>query len=198
MIANHIHDALSQVRKLQEFILEKKNFRGYSGTARMTGGFAALMGTLILASGTVPKSPLAQLTGWGVVLLAALAINYGALVFWFFFDPEAKGELLKLMPALDAIPALAVGAVLSLAVSLQGQYQFLFGIWMCLYGLVHVVYRHSLPKANYAVGVFYMLCGTYCLFDPRISFVNPWPMGLVFFIGESAGGLILYRNRMKE
>jgi len=198
MIANHIHDALSQVRKLQEVILEKRSFRGYSGTARMLGGAGALAGAMVLASAPVPKSPLAQLAGWGVVLAAAVAVNYGALAFWFFFNAEARRELLRLMPALDAIPALAVGAVLSLAAILQGQYQFLFGIWMSLYGLVHVVYRQSLPEANYVVGVFYMLSGAYCLFDPRISFVNPWPMGLVFFVGESAGGFILFRNRGKE
>ena len=29
MIANHIHDALAQVRRLQEFILEKRLFKGY-------------------------------------------------------------------------------------------------------------------------------------------------------------------------
>ncbi len=199
MIASHIHDALAQVRKLQELILEKRNFRGYSGTARMMGGVAAIVGTLILASNTIiPKAPLFQLAGWSVILVVALALNYGALACWFFFDSEARRELLKLMPALDAMPALAIGAVLSLAVILQEQYQLLFGIWMCLYGLVHVVYRQSLPKANYVVGVFYMLSGSYCLLDPRISFVNPWPMGLVFFIGEVSGGYILYRNRLKE
>ena len=195
MIANHIHDALAQVRKLQEFILEKKKFQGYSGVARMTGGFGALAGTIVLASDIVPKSPVPQLIGWCAILVIALASNYCALALWFFFDKEARRELLRLMPAFDAVPALAVGAVLSLAVILQEQYQFLFGIWMCLYGLVHVVYRLSLPKANYAVGIFYMLSGAWCLLDPRILFINPWPMGIVFFVGESVGGFILYRNR---
>jgi len=27
---------------------------------------------------------------------------------------------------------------------------------------------------------------------PQASFMNPWPMGLVFFLGEWAGGLLLY------
>ena len=198
MIANHIHDALAQVRKLQELIIEKRNFRGYSGTARMLGGVCALVGTFVLASGAVSEAPVSQLTGWAVVLVVALALNYGALAFWFFFDKDARRELLRIMPAFDAVPALAIGAVLSLAIVLQGQYQLLFGVWMCLYGLVHVMYRQSLPKANYVVGVFYMLCGACCLLDPRLTFVNPWPMGLVFFTGESVGGFILYRNRLEE
>ena len=198
MIANHIHDALGQVKKLREIILEKRNFQGYSGTARMAGGLTALAGAVVLASDAVPKSPLSQLIGWCVILVTALVLNYGGLAMWFFFDKEARRELLKLMPAFDAVPALAVGAVLSLAVILQEQYQLLFGIWMCLYGLGHVVYRLSLPKTIYAVGIFYMLCGSYCLLDPGVSFVNPWPMGIVFFLGESVGGFVLYKNREGE
>ena len=198
MVANHIHDALGQVRKLQEFILEKRRFRGYSGTARVLGGAVALVGAMVMDSGLVSNTPLRHLVGWGLVLGAALVCNYGALGLWFLFDRDAKRELLRLMPAFDAIPALAMGAVLSVAVILQGQYQFLFGIWMCLYGVGHTGYRQSLPKANYVVGIFYMLCGTWCLLDPRVSFLNPWPMGLVFFAGESAGGVILYRNRLEE
>jgi hypothetical protein len=28
-------------------------------------------------------------------------------------------------------------------------------------------------------------------------FPNPWPMGIVFFIGETAGGMILYLDRRR-
>ena len=44
MIANHIHDALGQVRRLQGLILDKRRFTGYSGAARMLGGCSALVG----------------------------------------------------------------------------------------------------------------------------------------------------------
>ena len=48
MIANHIHDALGQVRKMQELILSKRNFRGYSGIARALGGVSALAGAVFI------------------------------------------------------------------------------------------------------------------------------------------------------
>ena len=51
MIANHIHDALAQVRELQQRILERQRFRGYSGEARMSAGTFALVGAWIMASG---------------------------------------------------------------------------------------------------------------------------------------------------
>lgn len=194
MIAHHIHDALAQVRRLQEFILERGNFRGYSGSARIIGGFAALGGVMILDSGKIPDTPPAHLAGWGIVLAVGLAVNYAGLALWFLRNPKAKKDMSNLTPAIDAIPPLAIGAVLSLAVILKQQYDFLFGIWMCLYGVVHTAYRRSLPKENYFIGVFYMLCGAVCLFLPQVSFTNPWPMGFVFFIGETLGGIVLYRN----
>jgi len=198
MIANHIHDALAQVRKLQEVILEKRSFRGYSGTARMLGGVVALTGAAILDSSMVPRHPGAHLVGWALVLAVALAVNYGALTAWFFRDPEVCRDWRRLMPAADALPALAVGAVLSVALVLHGNLDMLFGTWMCLYGLVHVVYRQSLPASNYGVGLFYMTAGTLCLVTPTVSFLDPWPMGIVFLAGETAGGFVLQRNRRKE
>jgi len=39
--------------------------------------------------------------------------------------------------------------------------------------------------------LFYQAAGIACLLAPGITFLNPWPMGLVFFAGETAGGWIL-------
>ena len=63
---------------------------------------------------------------------------------------------------------------------------------MSLFGLANLASRHVLPSANFFVGVFYILCGTVCLLLPEITFTDPWPMGIVFFIGEWAGGWILH------
>lgn len=198
MIANHVHDALGQVRRLQELILEKRRFQGYSGKARIAGGLVTLAGAGIISSPFIPKTPLAHLACWMVVLGAGLTLNYGALVVWFFFNPEVRRKFMRLIPAADAVPALAIGAMLSLALVLRENYNPLFGVWMCLYGVSHTGYRLSLPLKNYLVGIFYMLAGTYCLLAPTITFTNPWPMGLVFCVGEIAGGMILYRNRLED
>ena len=198
MIANHIHDALAQVRKLQRFILERNRFHGYSGTARMLGGLGALALTVLLASLAIPRTPLAHLVAWGSLMTLALVLNYGAVAAWFLRDPEVGRKIERLTPVVDALPALAVGGILSVALVMHEAYDFLPGMWMCLYGLAHISYRHSLPQANYAVGLFYMLAGALCLLCLRPSFVNPWPMGLVFFFGETAGGFIFLRDNNRE
>lgn len=179
---------------MQELILEKRSFRGYSGRARMIGAVAVLAGAVVMGSRGFPKSDFAHLAGWVIVLALALVLNYGALFIWFLFNPRVKRNAAMLVPAIDALPALAAGAFMSLAFVLKGRYDFLFGTWMSLYGLAHVSYRQSLPPANYAVGAFYMFCGIVCLLWPGHLFTNPWPMGIVFCTGEMMGGYILYRN----
>lgn len=191
MIANHIHDALGQVDRMRDLILARRQFRGYSGTARMLGGGAALVATLMLDRAEALQTPLLQLAGWAVVLATALALNYGGLAFWFFRRRGAAHPLSDLRPALEVLPALIAGAALSVALVLRGQYDLLFGTWMCLYGLSHMGYRHSLPAGIIWVGLFYQAAGIACLLAPDICFMNPWPMGLVFFTGESIGGWIL-------
>ncbi|HBC85618.1 MAG TPA: hypothetical protein DCZ94_01560 [Lentisphaeria bacterium] len=194
MIANHIHDALAQVRKMQELVLAKRNFRGYSGTARAIGGVIALCGATFIYLMQIPKTPESHLIVWGTVLCLSLAVNYGALIWWFLHDREAARDINKLLPAIDALPALAAGAILTFALISHQHYDLLFGVWMLLYGLVHVSYRMSLPGENYIVGLFYILCGTVCLFTFN-DFYNPWPMGVVFFAGEIAGGYVFNKNK---
>lgn len=191
MVADNIHDALAQVRTLQEFIVERNLFKGYSGTARLIAGAAAVAGALVLSLAPVPGTARAHLLGWGAVLAVALFANYAALVYWFLFDSEARRDPLMLRPALDALPALVVGAALTLAVVRAGQYDLLFGMWMCLYGLAQAAYRNSLPRGIYAAALFYLFCGAWCLLWPGVRFLQPWPMGLVFGAGEIAGGAVL-------
>lgn len=194
MIANHIHDALAQVRKLREIVLEKRLFKGYSGKARIVSGMVSLVGAATLSSDAISATPRAHLAGWCVVLIVGLVVNYAALARWFLFSSEAGRDALMLKPAIDAVPALAVGAILSMALILTAQYNLLFGIWMSLYGLAQMAYRQSMPPGIYAIGLCYVACGTFCLLWPGISFTNPWPMGIIFCLGELAGGCILMKS----
>ncbi len=197
MSPDQLDDALEQVRKLQELVLEKRQFKGYSGVARIISGFAALAAAALLASKRVPATPEVQLLGWGLVLGLALVVNYGALIYWFTIHPPDRNNLTLLRPVFDAVPSLAAGAILSIALILARQFNFLFGVWMMLYGLTHLTCRQFLPRENGWVGLFYLVSGAFCLLMPGISFLNPWPMGITFFAGEVVGGLVFlsYRKR---
>ena len=193
MIANHIHDALKQVRRMQELVHEKRHFHGYSGMARLISGTAACVASIILSGSRIPSDPLIHLAAWGLVLVVSLIANYGGLAYWFCTDQDVRRNPIMLKPALDAVPALAAGALVSLALILHGHYDLLMGCWMTFYGLAQVAYRLSLPQGIYWGGLWYLGWGAVCLLLPNLEFTTPWPMGIAFLVGESYGGYTLYQ-----
>jgi len=198
MIANHIHHALAQVRELQRTILDKQRFKGYSGRARAVAGTATLIAAAFLSFSGYPGSVKAHLIVWAVVLAAGFVLNYGALIHWFIFDPNVQRDFRKLRPALEALPALFAGGALTFALVKTGQVQLLFGMWMSLFGVTCLATRQVLPRIHWIVGVFYLTCGTYFLLAPNVAFLNPWPMGIVFFVGEWLGGIIFHYDDKLE
>ncbi len=185
-----IEAALDQVRCLRDLVIRRRRFHGYSGRARMVCGVLALLHAAILSSRIVPETNLSHLLGWGIVLALALAINYGAVAWWFVSHPDVRRQPALLKPALDAVPALAAGGVLTIALISAQHYDLLFGSWMLMYGLAQTTYRSALPRGVYWTGLVYMVCGALLLVRP-VPFTQPWSMGVVFILGEMAGGICL-------
>lgn len=193
MISSQIYQAIEQVRELQQKILESQRFKGYSGRARAICGAAALVAAFIMSLPQYPADVAAHAFGWGMVALFGVVLNFGALVHWFLFDPTVKRNFRRLKPTLDALPAIIVGGVMTYVFIYHQLHEYLFGTWMCLFGLANLASRHVLPQRIWIVGLYYILCGSVCLFySSNILFLNPWPMGIVFFVGEWAGGIILH------
>jgi len=192
MIANHIHHALAQVRELQQKILEGQRFKGYSGRARAICGVAALAAAAFMSSSHYPDTTAAHALGWGCVALFGVLMNFGSLIHWFLFDPQVKRDIRRLKPTLDALPPILVGGVLTYLLLDNGLHQYLFGTWMCLFGLSNLASRHVLPRRIWLVGTYYIACGTLFLLFGGMTFTNPWPMGIVFFVGEWTGGLVIH------
>lgn len=161
----------------------------------MLGGSVAILGCAVMSF--FSSSFTAQLIGWGIILMASLALNYGALLLWFVQLPERRRTVAEVSPVLDAVPPLAVGAVLSVALLLRGPPDLLFGSWMCFYGLAHTSSRKALPRENGFLGFYYLVCGAFFLLWSGISFTNPLPAGIVFLIGEWVGGAIFHRYKLE-
>ncbi len=192
MITHHVHEALTQVREIQLAVLDRIRFKGFSGPTRALSGTMALFAAAFMSTPFYPQTPHAHFVGWCTVLVMALLLNSSALAYWFWRDPLVNRELRRLTPVLDVIPPLFVGGILTAVLVLNGQRDLLFGTWMLMFGLTNLASRRVLPRTICLVGLFYMVAGIIWLFAPNPSFLNPWPMGLVFFTGEWAGGMILY------
>lgn len=195
MITNHIHDALSQVRRLQALVLEKRKFKGYSGTARVVSGSVTALGCVWMGTSTYPGTVFSHMVGWGILAVLAMVLNYGALILWYIQLPNDERKPVRVRPVFDAFPALLIGGPLTVALLAHGYPDLLFGIWMCLYGLAHTSCRRDLPRGNWFVGIYYLLCGMFFMLWQGADFLNPWPMGAVFLAGELAGGIIFHRHK---
>jgi len=197
MITGHIRDALEQVRQVQQAVLDRGQFRGYSGWARAASGSMALVVAWVLSAGWYPATAKAHILGWGALFVVAFCLNGGALLYWFVFDPRVKRDVRRLVPILDSISPLLVGGVLTWVLMWHGFYRPLFGMWMCMFGLTNLASRLVLPRQIAFVGAFYLICGIACLLAPGVQFLKPWVMGVVFFTGEWAGGLILHFDQSR-
>jgi len=196
MLSDRVQQALSQVHELRARILENQIFRGYSGKARAAGGVCALLGAAVMSRPSFPAAWEAHFAGWALVFAAAAGVNYAALLKWYLDRPRSEREPALLRPTFDTFPPLVAGGLLTLALARQGSFELLFGTWMVLFGLVNLSARRVLPRSICLLGWFYIACGASCLVGAdRISFYNPWPMGLVFFIGEMAGARIFARQQ---
>jgi hypothetical protein len=189
---NTVQEALKQVRELQQKILEKQKFKGYSGRARALSGTTALGACFIMTTHYWPQSNYWHLVGWSIVFGMSVLLNFGAILYWFLLDPVAKRDVRRLKPLADTLPPMCVGGIFSLALIHQGLYSWLFPLWMCLYGLANLATRHVVPRGISLIGWFYILAGSLLLVSGETNFLNPWPMGIIFFAGEWMGGFILH------
>jgi hypothetical protein len=192
MSPHQVNDALIQVKRLQSVFLAKQRFGGYSGPARMVSGCAALVVAWLLDHDFVYTDPKSYLKAWLCLLLFSLVLNYASLLRWFLFDPKVKRDFARLSPALEAVSPLAVGAVLTLVLVSHEFYFLLYGMWMCLFGAANIASRHVMPRFTGVIGFGYIVAGAICMLHSEMSFFNPWPMGIVFFVGEWLAGLLLY------
>lgn len=192
MNEQEVNEAIAHVREIQTLVLDHQRFTGFSGVARMLGGVAALIIAWVLQT-AVPPTIHNHLMGWGVLLLIGVVANFAGLACW-VLNRHRRLDSADWWAVLEVFPALIVGGALSLALIQAEQYDFLFGTWMSLFGLAHLVYRRNLPLFFYYGGVAYVLAGVFCLLCPAISFTDPRPMGTVFGLGEFVEGMVLYRS----
>lgn len=193
MSSSQVHKALRQVQEIRQRIIERQLFRGYSGVARLCGGWLALCAACVMSLPWYPHTVDAFVLGWGSVCALAFLVNLGAVLFWHF--KKTNPQLTELRPVIDAVSPLVVGGILTLALLRIGAYDLLPGTWMCLFGIVNIASRHALPQSIFHLGWCYIACGVFVFVTwPEGAFLNPWPMGLVFFIGESTGGIIFMQQ----
>ncbi|MDR2981273.1 MAG: hypothetical protein LBV12_03395, partial [Puniceicoccales bacterium] len=183
------NEALGVVAELRQRVLARQRFRGYSGLARAGGGTLALVGAAMVRLLIPDASDTALVVTWGVVFCLAFGLNYGAVVWWRMSNRATTGAL---SPALEPLPILLVGGVVTAALIHASVLSLLPGVWMCLFGLTQFSAKYAMPQNIRLIGWYYIAVGIACLWFGEFSWREPLIMGGVFFMGEWSGGLILH------
>jgi len=187
-----IRQALREVRDLRKNILEKQRFLGYSGRARALGGCLAMACAILIQWRGLHQSPHVAFWLWGLVFALTTIINGGPLLTWLLHADNRKPA--NISTILEPIPVWIVGGILTLTFWRQGDYDLLFGMWMCLVGLAQLIIRRRMPRQLILVGFFYLIAGSLCLLFPHGIFARPLIMGTTFFAGEFIAGLIMHTD----
>src|SRR5215469_8666797 len=184
-----VERALADLTEVRDRLASVQRFRGYST------GVAALSGAIALAGGLVQSQLVPHPTStadvkvyvtiWLSCFAAALAIYYGNVLGWYLRNHGHHARYQSKTVSLSLLPALALGAVLSAAVYLQGVPAMLPGIWYTCYGLGLFASRNHVPRGVMTVAAMFGIIGAALLLLP-----NQWPamvwwvMAAGFAIGQ--------------
>jgi hypothetical protein len=155
------------------------NLRYIRATMERAGSFTAvpgwgMVGIGVTASGAAllaarQASSLSWLVIWLGEALLALAVGGWTMV----RKARAADDSILTGPGrrfgLSFLPAIAVGAVLTLALYLSGEWRLMPAVWLLLYGSgVMAGGAYSVPVVP-VMGVGFLLCGAAALFVPALT-----------------------------
>src|SRR5579864_7573182 len=136
---------------------------------------------------------------WFACLAAALLINYGALLVWYARTAGRHERSQTRTVGFAILPALVLGAALSVAMITNQIVWLLPGIWYATYGLGLFASRAMLPKGVIAVGTLFGLIGVALILSPDAQLpLQWWVMPLGFGFGQIAIGYLLTQDRKAE
>lgn len=203
MIQSHymtdLERALADIAEVRERLGHLQRFKGYSGVAAMiSGAIAVAAGVVQLlavpAVHTVHQGHL-YFAIWFVCCAASVLVNYGAIAHWYVNDATARERWHTATVGLSILPALVLGAMLSVAFLRENMYGFLPGVWFGCYGVGLFASRTMVPRAVVAIAALFMIAGMSLLFVPAQIALSPWVPALGFGLGQFAIGLCIVRER---
>ena len=153
-------DNLSFIRGVMERAV---TFTAVSGWGQVVIGITAIVAALVAARQSLPW---ARVATWVAEAGIAVGISVASMAFKSHAAnmPLLSGPVRKLV--LSFSPPMIVGAVLTAMLILHGNYDYLPGVWMLLYGAAVVSAGTYSVRSVPVMGAAFMLVGTITLFAP--------------------------------
>lgn len=190
------------IAEVRERLAMTQRFRGYSGVAAAVSGcFAILAGVVQSLLAPMPASPhqdhlyAAIWVGCGG---AAMIVNYASIAHWVASDASARDRWQTRSVGLSILPAIMLGAALTMALIDYGHFSLLPGIWCGCYGVGLFASRTLVPRPVVPIAALFMLAGIALLFAPPAIALAWWVLPVVFGPGQIAIGYFVARDRVAE
>jgi hypothetical protein len=192
-----LRDALSPISEIRQQMARGQIFRGYrSATTAFSGSLAVLAG--IVQSTCIPDpqhhaKPFILL--WVAAAMISLVVVGAEMIVRTRRSHSQVQRQLSLLAVEQFMPSVVAGALVTWVFCdfLREQLWILPGLWMILFSLGIFASARLLPRAVFAVGGFYLVCGILTLVaaSKGIAF-SPWLMAGTFGVGQFSTAMILY------
>jgi hypothetical protein len=192
-----LHEALTQISEIRLQMARTQVFRGYHSIPTALSGLLAI-GAASLQAVWVhgPTQNISDyLALW--VAVALLSVIAAGIEMWLHCrrSTSALTREVTWLAVEQFLPAVVAGGLLTYAlVSVAPDSVWLLpGLWQVLFSLGVFASCRLLPRALFAVGVFYMAAGIMSLVWARgDAALSPWSMGLPFGVGQLFAAVMLY------
>lgn len=190
--------ALADIAEVRERLAHAQRFRGYSAAAAVSSGVFALVAGVVQAW-LVPHVR-TETDGriffavWFVCCAAALLVNYGAIMHWYWNDASARERWQTATVGFSMLPALIVGAAIGFALLRVGQVALLPGAWYACYGTGLFASRTLIPRSVVPLAIVFLAAGIALLFAPPAVALAWWTMSLGFGAGQILIGIAVAKE----
>lgn len=194
-----VERALADLAEVRDRLAACQQFKGYSGPAAAASGAIALVAGFAQFA-LVPHPATAAdakeyLIVWFACLAAALVLNYGAIAVWYARTGATQERVRARSAGVALLPAIVLGAVLSLALILHGLIWMLPGVWYASYAVGLYASRALVPKGALPLAAAFGIIGAVLLLTPNTAMpLAWWVMPIGFGFGQIYIGWLLTRE----
>jgi len=185
-----LQQALSEIHSIRTQVAHGTEFRGYGPASIAASGILALLVAAVQAQ-WMAKSAKADFTVWlgvwaGTAAVSVLLTGLETLVRARRVHLGFAREMVQAAVA-QFLPAVMVGFLLA-AVMMRAAPEecwMLPGLWELIFSLGVFASCRFLPRRMFAVGVWYLAAGLFCLAAGSATrALSPWTMGIPFGVGQ--------------
>jgi len=185
-----LQQALSEIHCIRTQVAHGTEFRGYGPASIAASGILALLVAAAQAE-WMAKSSKADLTIWLGVWAGTAVVS----VFLTGLETFARARRVHLGFAREMVqsavaqflPAVMVGFLLTVVMMRVAPEEcwMLPGLWELIFSLGVFASCRFLPRQMFAVGVWYLAAGLFCLVAGSATHaLSPWTMGIPFGVGQ--------------